>query len=228
MTLKRPSWLRRRFLKLSALGATSLLFGAHTRSAANSNLNPTPEQTEGPFFPNSSQKDMDLDLTYIEGHDKRAEGQFIKVSGRIVDQYGMPVNQALIDIWQANSFGKYHHERDLRRVKVDENFQGWGTVQTDDNGFYHFRSVKPGPYPADGKWMRPPHIHFKVAKRGYRELTTQMYFSEEPLNQRDLLLLELSEQEQKQLIVDFKPDKQRRFLNGNFDIVLSKISEQST
>ncbi|TLU61348.1 protocatechuate 3,4-dioxygenase [Thalassotalea litorea] len=223
MSLKQPLWLRRRFLKIGAFGATSLLFCTGFRRSDQSQSLLTPQQTEGPFFPTQGQKDVDLDLTHIHGHPNKAKGTVIKVSGRVTDQLGQPVALALIDVWQANSYGKYHHELDQRRVKIDENFQGWGTIQTDDDGYYHFLSIKPGPYPADGKWMRPPHVHFKVAKRGYRELTTQMYFSGESLNQKDLLLLELSEQEQKLLIVDFEQDSQKQYLNGRFDIVLSKI-----
>ncbi|WP_394174160.1 dioxygenase family protein [Thalassotalea litorea] len=224
MSVKQALKFRRRFLKIGALSATSLLLATGFRQQSNPQSLLTPGQTEGPFYPTRGQLDVDMDLTHIKGHTKKAEGQVIMVSGRVMDQFGDPVPQALIDIWQANSFGKYHHELDQRRVKIDKDFQGWGTLQTDNKGNYQFLSVKPGPYPADGKWIRPPHVHFKIAKRGYRELTTQMYFSGEPLNHKDLLLLELSEQEQRQLVVDFSKDPKRKQLNGQFDIVLSKIS----
>ncbi|TKB44393.1 protocatechuate 3,4-dioxygenase [Thalassotalea mangrovi] len=225
MTLKSKSWWRRRLLKLSALGATGMLFTRALSDEKLARLALTPDQTEGPFYPNNNQLDTDMDLTRVQGRQESAKGQVIEVNGRVTDQFGEPVSKAIIDVWQANSLGKYHHERDSRRVQIDENFQGWGTLFTDDAGEYYFKTIKPGAYPADGKWVRPPHIHFKVAKRGYRELTTQMYFSGEELNRKDLLLLELSEQEQKQLIVDFIRDQQTAILSGRFDIVLSKLSD---
>lgn len=185
----------------------------------------TPGQVEGPFYPTRDQPDKDMDLTMIAGHDKPAQGEVIVVEGRVTNEYGEPVPEALVDIWQANKFGRYAHEGDPNLAPLDPDFQGWGQVLTDADGRYSFKTIKPGAYGAMEDWTRPPHIHFKVARRGYHELTTQMYFAGEPLNDTDRLLQALPENERGRLIVVFDggPDPDDA-AHGRFDIVLRAIA----
>lgn len=180
----------------------------------------TPAQTEGPFYPNKPQADKDTDLTLIEGHSERAKGEVVRVTGRVLDQHGAPVAGALVDLWQANAAGRYDHEADPATAPLDPNFQSWGMVRTDADGRYAFTTIKPGAYPVDGTWSRPPHIHFKVSRRGYREITTQMYFAGEPLNDVDRLLQEVPEAERAALVVKFEPVDD--VPQGNFEVVLAK------
>jgi protocatechuate 3,4-dioxygenase beta subunit len=164
---------RRELIKFTLLGSVVSALGSRSFAKALA-LIPTPDETEGPFYPVKDQEDKDADLTQIKGHTIAAQGQHIVVSGQVQDVAGHPVAQATLDIWQADAHGRYHHPRDPNPARPDENFQGWAVLHS--------------AYPASGSWIRPPHIHFKVSKPGFRVLTTQMYFPAEKLNHSDLLL----------------------------------------
>lgn len=179
---------RRKLIQFSLLGSIASALGSRSSFAKALALIPTPDETEGPFYPVKDQNDKDADLTQIEGHRGVAQGQHIIVSGQVQDIAGHPVANAVLDIWQADANGRYRHPRDPNPAKPDTNFQGWAIINCDENGFFRFRTVMPGAYPASGTWIRPPHIHLKISKPGYRALTTQMYFPGEKLNQTDLLL----------------------------------------
>lgn len=182
---------------------------------------PTPANPEGPFYPKHQQVDKDTDLTLIEGHTERAQGPVIRVTGEVLDEHGMPVEGALVDIWQANAHGRYHHEDDPATAPEDPNFQGWGMVRTDAKGRYAFTTIKPGAYQVDGSWRRPPHIHYKVSRRGFHEITTQMYFAGDPLNDTDRLLQSVAEDARDSLIVEFHETDGVQ--QGHFPIVLAKV-----
>jgi len=184
----------------------------------------TPAQEEGPFYPKRDQLDKDADLTVIQGHTERAEGEVIRVEGQVLDDDFKPVPGALVEIWQANRHGRYHHEDDPNPSPKDPNFQGWGQVRTDAEGRYGFTTIVPGAYPVDADWWRPPHIHFKVARRGYHELTTQMYFAGHELNEKDPLLNGVAADERERLIVAFD-DRQDApgVKTGIFNIVIQRV-----
>ncbi len=205
---------RRRMLQLG-LGATAGLLA--TAWGCNNNRTPsaetigscsvTPEQDLGPFYPLVQGEDEDLDLTLIKGHTERAAGEVIRVRGRIQDDNCKPVKDALVEIWSANTHGRYHHERDKSPKPLDPHFQGWGEVITNDAGEYGFKTIKPGSYaigddPNDPSQFRTPHIHFKVSRRGYHEIVTQMYFTGEKLNDTDIVLAELPEDARGQFILN--------------------------
>lgn len=121
----------------------------------------------------------------------RAIGQFIEVAGRVTDEDGAPLGGAVIEIWQANSAGKYVHELDRHEAPVDPNFTGEGRIITDAEGQYRFLSIKPGAYPVmeSDWWWRPPHIHFSIFGPSWmNRFVTQIFFPGEPLNDIDLLL----------------------------------------
>ena len=204
----------RRGLLQSALGALAL--GAAAPLQAE-----TPRQTEGPFFPKKSQPDTDADMTRIAGHEKAAEGAVVEIHGRVLDEAGEPVSDALVDVWQANVHGRYDHESDPNPAPLDPNFQGWAQLRTDKDGSYRVRTIAPGAYKVGENWTRPPHIHFKVARRGFHELTTQMYFSGNPLNDVDRILLAIPEAKRAEVVIDFAAvDDATR--HGQFDIVLRR------
>jgi len=207
----------RRALLTRAIG-----IGALAAAAPLSALT-TPSQPKGPFFPNRPQPDTDADMTMIEGHSVRALGEVVEVSGRVLDGDGNPVAGALIDVWQANTHGRYAHERDPNPAPLDPNFQGWAKLRTNGEGRYRFRTIKPGPYQVGEAWSRPPHIHFKVARRGFHELTTQMYFAGDPLNDLDRLLQSVPESERAMLVVDFRAGEPPGTRHGAFDIVMRRV-----
>jgi len=210
----RPSDLTRRAL----IGATAAGAALGAKALAT-DLPATAGQTEGPFYPTRDQADKDADLTRVAGRTSAAKGEVVRIEGHVFDENGAPLAGAVVDVWQANAAGRYAHERDPNPAPLDPDFQGWAILKTDAAGRYGFTTIRPGPYPAADGWSRPPHIHFKVSRRGYREITTQMYFENEPLNDVDRLLQQIPEPERSALIG-------RR--NGadqpfKFDVVLAKV-----
>jgi len=133
----------------------------------------------------------ELDLAHAVPGGPRATGQLIWISGRVTDEDGSPIAGAVIELWQANSAGKYVHEMDRHEAPVDPNFHGQGRMVTDQDGQYKFFSIKPGAYPVleSGWWWRPPHIHFSILGPSWmNRFVTQIFFPGEPLNETDLLL----------------------------------------
>jgi protocatechuate 3,4-dioxygenase beta subunit len=113
-----------------------------------------------------------------------ALGERIIVAGRVTDEADRPVADTMIELWQANASGRYHHERDAHDAPLDPNFRGAGRVFTDREGRYRFVSIKPGAYPwrnHPNAW-RPNHIHFSLFGSSWgARLVTQMYFPGDPL-----------------------------------------------
>lgn len=213
--MKKPDHVsRRRFLAATAIAGTGTALGS--RAMADPVV--TPPQGEGPFYPIVDQADKDADLTVVEGRDGVAQGEVVEVSGRVLDAAGEPIANAVVDIWQANAAGRYAHEADPNPAALDPNFQGWAIMTTDEKGAYRFKTIKPGAYPATSDWSRPPHIHFKVSRRGYKDLTTQMYFEGEPLNDADALLNGVAEDLRAALIAT--PNEKGVL---QFDVVLESV-----
>lgn len=125
----------------------------------------------------------------VAGHAAaQAIGQLILVRLAIVDEDGAPVAGTMVEMWQANSAGRYVHPNDNDHAPVDPNFYGAARSLTDASGVIEIRTIKPGAYPVPdtGRWWRPPHIHFSVwGKVWLSRLVTQMYFPGEPLNAQD-------------------------------------------
>ena len=205
--MKKNSISRRQLL---GAGAALPLGALAARAGAAEQCGATPAQTSGPFYPLYDQVDKDVDLTRLTGHGRPAEGTVIRVSGRVLDEQCQPVANALVDLWQADNFGRYRHPADPNPARMDPNFQGWGQAATDAEGRYGFRTIKPSSYPlaflADGApdlnaGYRAPHIHFRISKRGYTELLTQMYFEGEALNRTDIVLLKVPEAERPRVVI---------------------------
>lgn len=148
-------------------------------------LDGTVSEITGPVFGHSILGELDNDLIYnFAKPGESAIGQRIIVHGRVLDERGRPVPGALIEFWQANAGGRYRHKKESYLAALDPNFGGCGRTITDENGYYIFRTVKPGPYPwpnGVNDW-RPAHIHFSIFGHGFSQrLITQMYFEGDPL-----------------------------------------------
>jgi protocatechuate 3,4-dioxygenase beta subunit len=144
----------------------------------------TPDQILGPFYPLNSTADRTGDLTQPPGRPGRANGEVLLVKGRVLTPMGRPVAGARIEVWQANSAGRYRHPSDTTSEPLDANFDGFTVLMTDQEGGYSFRTIKPGGYRTPHGDLRPPHIHFLVDS-GADRLITQMYFAGEPGNTTD-------------------------------------------
>ena len=185
----------------------------------------TPRQVEGPFYPDTPDQENDTDLTHIKGHSERAEGEVVLVRGRVMDTQGKPLKNAKVDIWQANHHGRYSHQGDPNPAPLDNNFQGWGIMNTDEKGHYGFKTIKPGAYPLKflgASGWRCRHIHFKVSCDGFKTVTTQMYFEGDPLIEQDLEIAKVPDQYQHLLIASEQQDKQSNLPLFRFDVMLAK------
>ncbi|MGA2127565.1 MAG: protocatechuate 3,4-dioxygenase [Xanthobacteraceae bacterium] len=181
---------RRDVLRIAAaFGAMSAMSPVKV-ALAQSRLRRTPDQILGPFYPAMKTAELSGDLTQVPGRSGHAEGQVLNVMGRVLNIKGEPVPGVGLEVWQANTYGRYTHPADRNPAPLDPNFEGFAALKTDAEGHYKFKTVKPGAYPvgpfAPGV-IRPPHIHFRLLGRE-DELVTQMYFEGDPLNEKDLWL----------------------------------------
>lgn len=213
-----PNIPRRSWLRLSAGLAAGTVGTAFTLTDADKDrCAATPRQELGPFptMQFRSQADHDVDLTQITGQVGIATGEVIIVKGKILDTNCQPIAGAIVEIWQANHYGKYRHEYD-DSGKSDPNFQGWAQAVTNANGEYRFKTILPGLY-----GRRARHIHYKVAKRGYHEQVTQLYFDGEARNRTDGILNSFTHEEQVRLTG--KLDKTTPAPTIEFTINLDKV-----
>ena len=213
---------RRRVLGMS-LAVGGLAFSGAASLVLAQALKRTPGEILGPFYPVLKPLDQDADLTIISGKSERAQGQVLHLMGRVLNLKGESVAGARVEIWQANTHGRYDHPSDRNPAPLDPNFQGFAVQFTDAEGRYRFKTIKPGAYPATPDWMRPPHVHFEVTGKSNR-LATQMYFPEEPLNEKDLLLRGLRSNKEGAIAKLLPPTKEVEpdSLIAVWDIVLDK------
>ena len=183
-------------------------------------LLPTPEQTEGPFYPSGFPADIDNDLVRVRGQAAQAMGQVLHLQGRVVDLGGGARGGAMIEIWQCDSLGIYDHPRQPGRERRDAAFQGYGRMMADAAGNYGFRTLKPVAYPG-----RTPHIHLKVATGSGVLLTSQFYIAGEPQNERDGLYRAASRDPAQRARIDMKLEPANGLESGalaaSMDIVVA-------
>ena len=148
-------------------------------------LIPTPSQTVGPFFALGLDRPEWADLTR-----DNPEGERITIEGRVLDGDGAAVPDALIELWQANTAGRYDHVEDTQAdKKIDPHFNGYGRVATDPQGRFTITTIKPGPVPGRGNALQAPHINVAFFARGLlKQLFTRIYFADEAGNASDPLL----------------------------------------
>ena len=199
---------RRRLLNRAAALIAAPLFIRDALAQESRRL--TPSQTEGPFYPVQLPADSDFDLL-AQGTSRYTQGQPCWIEGAVSDRAGRPVQGALVEIWQCDQQGHYHHPADRG---ADPAFQGFGRASVGSAGEYRFRTIRPALYPG-----RTPHIHVKV-KLGQRELlTTQMYVAGDPNNERDFLWRRLSAADREAITVAFQPEAGG--LRARFPIVVA-------
>lgn len=174
-----PAAGRRRFVLLLPLLA--VLPWASRRASAGT---ATPAQMLGPFYPLQPDPAAGNDLTTVDGRG-RAQGTPLSIVGRVLDTVGRAQAGVLVEIWQTNAHGRYHHPHDDSPQPRDPNFRGYGRATTGSDGSYRFRTVMPVRYPG-----RTPHVHFRLSRGGRELLVTQMYLPGAAReNQRDGLFM---------------------------------------
>src|SRR6185312_7872374 len=159
-------------------------------------LHPTASQTIGPFLRIGL---TPMFVTEIAGPD--VPGERVTIRGRVLDGDGKPVNDALIEVWQANAEGKYAHPDDTQEKPLTPGFLGFGRSPTDDDGAFHFTTIKPGPVPGPDGQTQAPHLVMVVFMRGLlRYLVTRLYFPNEPANETDPILRLVPDERRQTLI----------------------------
>jgi protocatechuate 3,4-dioxygenase, beta subunit len=179
---------RRRVVRLASLATGAFALSGVSTLFAN-DQDPVRRETAdlitGPFYPRVKPRDRDADLTSVRGRPQRAAGQLVQLSGRVTNLKGEPLRNARIEIWQANTYGRYAHPSDPNtHLALDPDFQGYALLRTDNDGRYGFTTIKPGPYPTARGDMRAPHIHFEIEGQIDRKVT-QLFFPNERLNDAD-------------------------------------------
>lgn len=186
-----------------------------------------PESIEltSPAFGDRDVAPVEADLTVQ--HAGEPLGERIVVSGRVLDGEGRPVRRQLVEVWQANSSGRYIHQRDQHPAPLDPNFTGAGRTITDDDGTYRFITIKPGAYPwkNHANAWRPAHIHFSVFGTAFTQrLVTQMYFPGDPLFPLDPIYQSIPDQAARDRLVaayDHDLSNPEWSLGYRWDIVLT-------
>ena len=189
-------------------------------------LEQTLSEITGPLFSDIKLEPGENDLTRNADTGKEALGERIIVVGRVLDEDDKPVPNTLIEIWQANAAGRYHHPVDQHNAPLDPNFTGAGRCVTDAAGWYSFTTVKPGAYPwrnHPNAW-RPAHLHFSLFGASLlTRLVTQMYFPGDPLLQYDPIFQSTADAAARErLICAYEPtlSEAEWALGYRFDMVL--------
>lgn len=184
----------------------------------------TLSEITGPVYGHDRVSPTDSDLT--RQHTGEPQGERIIVSGRVLDEDGRPVRRSLVEVWQTNAAGRYHHQVDQHPAPLDPNFTGTGRAITDDDGRYRFVTIKPGAYPWRNHFnaWRPPHIHFSLFGPSFlTRLVTQMYFEGDPLLRLDPIFNSVPDPAARQRMVstfDLETTLPEFAVGYRFDIVL--------
>jgi protocatechuate 3,4-dioxygenase, beta subunit len=160
-------------------------------------------------------------------HSGEPVGERIIVSGRVIDEDARPMPNTLIELWQANSAGRYLHRLDQHDAPLDPNFTGCGHTITDAEGRYRFVTIRPGEYPwtnTNNAW-RAAHIHFSVFGPAFAtRLVTQMYFPGDPLMAFDPIFNCTADEAARQRLIsifDWDTTIPLTALGYKFDIILA-------
>ena len=198
-------------MTIVSLTVISLIYTMAFAQSTNqtSTLQQSPQQQQQSSFCKLTESDM-LGPFYKEGAPFKQrlgegvkEGERLIITGKVMDMRCQPLKDAILDVWQANSTGKYDNEGFTLR----------GKVKTNNDGTYLIDTIVPREY-ATGDITRPGHIHLKVGAPNQPTLTTQLYFEGEPY---------LSDLEDKSLVMKLTEENGTK--KGNFDFVIEHYDE---
>src|ERR1700691_1874597 len=165
----------------------------------NMNLTPTPSQTVGPYL-RLGLKDVPCIV------DEDVKGERVSIVFRVSDKDGVPVPDAVIELWQADSEGKYVHADQQEDEKLDAAFRGFGRMSTGNDGSCTFATIKPGRVPGSSNTLQAPHLNVSILGRGLlKRLSTRVYFSGEPANSADPVLALVPENRRTTLLAQPDP-----------------------
>jgi len=180
----------------------------------------TPSQTVGPFYAiGLTRAPMSMLAT------ESSQGERIRVEGQVFDGDGQPVPDALVEIWQANSYGRYNHPEDIQEKPLDPSFIGWGRCGTDKTGGYSFETIKPGPVPGNDETVQAPHLNVMVFARGMLvHAFTRIYFGGEAANDTDSVLSSIKNTARRRTLIAAREEREGKIVY-RFDIRLQGANE---
>ena len=153
--------------------------------------------TVGPFFHSV--------LPWKDGGEMakpETKGEHVTILGRVLDAEGQPINDAMIELWQANAAGRYAHPEDEGPAELDASFQGFGRVAADAEGRFSVSTIKPGRVRGLGNSLQAPHIEISVFARGVlKRLVTRLYFAGEPANEQDPVLVLIEDEKRRSTVM---------------------------
>jgi len=180
----------------------------------------TPSQTVGPFYA--------IGLTRTPMNivaNESTQGERIRIEGQVFDGDGAPIPDVMLEIWQANAYGRYNHPDDKQEKPLDPSFIGWGRSGTDEKCFYSFETIKPGLVPGNNDSVQAPHINFCIFARGMLvHAYTRMYFADEPANAIDPVLNSIKNKKRRATLIAGREDRNGKPIY-RFDIRLQGENE---
>jgi protocatechuate 3,4-dioxygenase, alpha subunit len=157
----------------------------------------TPSQTVGPFYAIGLTRQPMNNLVK-----ESTEGQRIRIEGQVFDGDGVAIPDVMVEIWQANAYGRYNHPHDKQEKPLDPAFTGWGRSGTDEKYFYGFETIKPGPVPGAGDTVQAPHVNVVIFARGMLvHAYTRIYFADEPANANDPVLNSIKNKKRRRTLI---------------------------
>jgi protocatechuate 3,4-dioxygenase, alpha subunit len=180
----------------------------------------TPSQTVGPFY------SLGLTATPLNTvATDSTEGEKIRIEGQVFDGDGKVVPDALVEIWQANAYGRYNHPEDKQEKPLDPSFTGWGRSETDKAGLFYFETIKPGAVPGADESVQAPHINMVVFARGMLvHAYTRIYFGDEPANAGDPVLSSIKNNARRKTLIAGREEREGKAVY-RFDIRLQGENE---
>jgi len=180
-------------------------------------LKTTPTHTTGPFAHIGLSRDPAQNIMATPD----VSGEHIKIEGHIFNAQGTPAPDAIIELWQANSHGRYKHPEDNQDKPLDPDFSGFGRAATDKEGQFSFNTIKPGQVPGRGNTLQAPHINVNVFASGLMtHVITRLYFSDEATNEADPLLSSIEDESRTMTLI-----AQKTATGYKFDIYLDGPNE---
>ena len=184
----------------------------------------SPSQTIGPYFAQGLLREGSDVITNILVSEK-TEGERIRIEGCVTDGEGQPVDDAMIEIWQANKHGRYNHPLDKQENPLDPEFRGHGRAATDVNGKYWFETIKPGSVPGLNNTTQAPHVNAIVFARGMLgHAFTRIYFEDEATNQDDPVLMSIEDEARRNTLISKRETSEGKAVY-RFDIHLQGENE---
>jgi protocatechuate 3,4-dioxygenase, alpha subunit len=163
---------------------------------------PLPSQTVGPFFHLGCTDHHRVESLISAG----TKGDRIRLKICVLDGEGLPVPDAMIEIWQADSEGKYAHPDDPQHATADPSFKGFGRMATNDQGCCVFETIRPGQVAANNGGKQASHVNISVFARGIlKRLATRAYFAGDPALHQDTVLARVPGERQNTLLLQSSP-----------------------